>query len=178
MNNILIVPAITAEVELLQQLGKQTFEESFAAENTPENMKLYLQENFSINKLSAEMSNPDSEFFFAMLKTQPVGYLKLNYRTAQTEHFNSRAVELERIYVLQSHQGQKIGQLLFNQALLSASEYKAPFLWLGVWERNTRAIAFYQKNGFFEFDKHPFKLGNEEQTDILMRLNLPLHRLQ
>ena len=178
MNNLLIVPAITAEVELLQQLGKQTFLESFGADNTPENMKLYLQENFSIPKLTAEMTNPDSEFYFAMLKTQPVGYLKLNFRTAQTEQFNSRAVELERIYVLQSHQGQKIGQHLFNQALTVASEYKAPFLWLGVWEHNIKAIAFYRKNGFFEFDKHSFMLGKEEQTDILMRLNLPLHRLQ
>jgi ribosomal protein S18 acetylase RimI-like enzyme len=178
MNEILIVPAITAEVELLQQIAKQTFVESFAADNTPENMKQYVQDNFSIAKLSAELSEPDSEFYFAMLKNQPVGYLKVNVRAAQTEIYNSRAVELERIYVLKSHQGQKIGQQLFNQALQIAMEARAPFLWLGVWEHNTKAIAFYQKNGFVEFATHPFQLGTETQMDLVMRLNLPLHKLQ
>ncbi|HEY9258145.1 GNAT family N-acetyltransferase [Chitinophaga sp.] len=178
MNNILIVPAITAEVELLQNIARQTFQESFAADNTPENMRHYLQENLSITKLSSEMSNPDSEFFFAMLKTQPVGYMKLNFKSAQSEVFNSKAVELERIYVLKSHQGQKIGQLLFNHAISAAQDVKAPFLWLGVWEHNTKAIGFYKKNGFSEFDKHAFMLGDEKQTDILMRLDLPLPKAQ
>lgn len=178
MNNILIVPAITAEVELLQQLARQTFQESFGADNTPENMKHYLQENLSLTKLSAEMGNPDSEFFFAMLKTQPVGYMKLNYKTAQSELFNSRAVELERIYVLKSHQGQQIGQMMFSRAVEAAKEVKAPFLWLGVWEHNTKAIGFYQRNGFTQFDTHPFMLGTEKQIDILMRLDLPVPKAQ
>ncbi|MFY0256260.1 GNAT family N-acetyltransferase [Chitinophaga sp. 30R24] len=178
MNNILIVPAITAEIELLQQLAKQTFEESFAQYNTEENMKQYIQEKFSIAQLSAEMSNPDSEFYFAMLKTEPVGYMKLNFRTAQAELFNSRAVELERIYVLQSHQGKQIGQQLFNQAVNACQEVQAPFLWLGVWEHNAKAIDFYKKNGLEAFEKHAFKLGAETQTDILMRVSLPLHKLQ
>lgn len=178
MNNLLIVPAITAEADLLQQIAGQTFQESFAADNTPENMKQYIQEHFSIHKLLAEMSNPDSEFYFAMLKNQPVGYLKVNFRAAQSEPFNSRAVELERIYVLKHHQGKKIGQSLFNQAVTLAMEVMAPYLWLGVWEHNANAIGFYRKNGFVEFDKHLFMLGDEQQTDVLMKLNLPLHKLQ
>lgn len=178
MNEILIVPAITAEVELLQQIARETFQESFAADNTPENMKQYLQDNFSIAKLSAELSEPDSQFYFAMLKNQPIGYMKVNFRTAQSELYNSRAVELERIYVLKSHQGKKIGQQLFNQAVTLAMEVQAPFLWLGVWEHNTKAIAFYQKNGFAQFATHAFQLGTEIQTDLVMRLDLPLHKLQ
>lgn len=178
MNEILIVPAITAEVELLQQIARETFRESFAADNTPENMKQYLQENFSIAKLSAELSEPDSEFYFAMLKNQPIGYMKVNFRQAQSELYNSRAVELERIYVLKAHQGKKIGQQLFNQAVTLAMEVRAPFLWLGVWEHNAKAIAFYRKNGFTEFATHAFQLGTEIQTDLVMRLDLPLHKLQ
>lgn len=177
MNEILIVPAITAEVELLQQIARETFLESFAADNTPENMKQYLQDSFSIAKLTAELTEPDSEFYFAMLKNQPIGYMKVNFRTAQSELYNSRAVELERIYVLKSHQGKKIGQQLFNQAATLAMEVRAPFLWLGVWEHNTKAIAFYRKNGFIEFATHPFLLGTEMQTDLIMRLNLPLNKL-
>lgn len=176
MKEILIVPAITAEVELLQQVARQTFLESFADVNTAENMAQYLRENMNLNKLTNEMSHPDSEFYFAMLNNNPLGYMKINYRTAQSELFNSRAVELERIYVLKSHQGQRIGQLLLNRALELADEVKAPFLWLGVWEHNTNAIGFYDKHGFAPFDKHKFMLGSEEQTDILMRLDLPVRR--
>ncbi|WP_142687230.1 GNAT family N-acetyltransferase [Chitinophaga polysaccharea] len=178
MNEILIVPAITAEAELLQQIARETFQESYAAVNTPENMKQYMQENFSIARLSAQLSDQDCEFYFAMQKNQPLGYMKINYRGAQTEMYNSRAIELERIYVLQSHQGKKIGQQLFNHAVTLAMEARAPFLWLGVWEHNAKAIGFYRKNGFEEFATHAFQLGSEKQTDLVMRLNLPLHKLQ
>jgi ribosomal protein S18 acetylase RimI-like enzyme len=173
MNEVLIVPAIVAEAEMLQQIARQTFLESFAESNTEQNMKQYIQESFAIPKLAAELNNPDSEFYFAMLKNQPIGYMKVNLRGAQTELYNSRAVELERIYVLKSHQGQKIGQLLFSKALDIAREAKAPFLWLGVWEHNTNAIGFYKRQGFTEFDSHQFKLGDDIQTDIIMRLDLP-----
>jgi ribosomal protein S18 acetylase RimI-like enzyme len=104
--------------------------------------------------------------------------MKVNFKTAQSELYNSRAVELERIYVLKSHQGKKIGQQLFNQAVTLAMEVQAPFLWLGVWEHNTKAIAFYRKNGFAQFATHPFQLGTDMQTDLVMRLDLPLHKLQ
>ncbi|MDQ0106260.1 ribosomal protein S18 acetylase RimI-like enzyme [Chitinophaga terrae (ex Kim and Jung 2007)] len=173
MDSILIVPAITAEAELLQKLARQTFEEAFASSNTAANMQLYAQQNFTIPRLTAELSNPESEFFWAMHKIDPVGYLKLNFGSAQTELFNSKAVGLERIYVTKAWQGKGIGQQLLDQAIDSAIAVNAPFLWLGVWEHNKNAIAFYEKNRFEVFDKHPFKLGNEVQTDLLMRLDLP-----
>ncbi|RFS19379.1 GNAT family N-acetyltransferase [Chitinophaga silvatica] len=173
MDSILIVPAITAEVELLQKLARLTFEESFAASNTPEDMLLYTQQNFTIPKLTSELSNPDSEFYWAMNKLEPVGFLKLNYRKAQSELFNSKAVEIERIYVLKSSQGKNIGKQLLEQAIDSAKAVNAPFIWLGVWEENANAISFYKHHGFEPFDKHNFKLGNAIQTDILMRLELP-----
>lgn len=78
-------------------------------------------------------------------------------------------MEIERTYVLRSHHGKKVGQLLYNQALDVALNNKAEYLWLGVWEQNPRAIRFYEKNGFVAFDKHIFKLGADEQTDIMMK---------
>ena len=101
-----------------------------------------------------------------------IGYLKLNIGQSQTEIKNDNALEIERIYVLKEFHGQNIGQQLFEKALERAHAQKVDFIWLGVWEENKRAIQFYTKNGFIAFDKHIFKLGDEEQSDIMMKLKL------
>jgi ribosomal protein S18 acetylase RimI-like enzyme len=75
--------------------------------------------------------------------------------------------------VLQKFHGQRVGQLLYEQALTLARQAQAEFVWLGVWGENPRVIRFYQKNCFVAFDKHVFKLGDDEQTDIMMKLMLP-----
>ncbi|HYH14058.1 MAG TPA: GNAT family N-acetyltransferase, partial [Flavisolibacter sp.] len=101
-----------------------------------------------------------------------IGYLKLNIGTSQTEIQDDSALEIERIYVLQAFHGKKVGPLLFEKALQVAKQKNVKYVWLGVWEENIRAISFYKKNGFVAFDKHIFVLGNDEQTDIMMRLQL------
>ena len=101
-----------------------------------------------------------------------IGYLKLNFGDTQTELKDANAVEIERIYVLNEFQGKKVGQLFYDKAIEIAIERKADYVWLGVWEENKRALNFYRKNGFLEFDKHIFKLGEDEQTDIMMKLVL------
>src|SRR5690606_2609409 len=83
-----------------------------------------------------------------------------------------KGLEIERIYVLKDFHGKKVGQLLYDKAIEVAKEKKSDYIWLGVWEENPRAINFYKKNGFVEFDKHIFKLGNDEQLDIMMTLKL------
>jgi ribosomal protein S18 acetylase RimI-like enzyme len=82
------------------------------------------------------------------------------------------ALEIERIYVLKDFHGKSVGQVLYNKAIDIAKEKKTKYVWLGVWEENPRAISFYKKNGFVEFDKHIFILGDDEQTDIMMKLIL------
>lgn len=131
-------------------------------------MAKYLEQSFSSEKLTAEL-NSESEFYFALLDNQVIGYLKLNFEQSQTEIKADKALEIERIYVLQEYHGKKVGQLLYAKAMSIATEVAAEYIWLGVWEENQKAIGFYKKNGFVEFDKHIFKLGNEEQTDIMMK---------
>ena len=133
---------------------------------------MYLDENFNPGKLKSELIIPDSEFYFATLHNKVIGYLKLNFRQAQTELKDQGALEIERIYILKEFQGNGIGQVLYNTALQIATKSKAEYIWLGVWEKNFMAINFYKKNGFAEFDKHIFKLGNDEQTDLMMRLKI------
>jgi ribosomal protein S18 acetylase RimI-like enzyme len=164
--------ATSSDLTLLQNIGRQTFSETFSEKNSEENMKKYLEEGFSVEKLTAELNNPDSEFYFASLENNVIGYLKINHGQSQTELKDERAMEIERIYVLKDFHGKNVGQLLYQKAIDIALVKKADYVWLGVWEENPRAINFYKKNGFVEFDKHIFVLGDDEQTDIMMRLKL------
>lgn len=157
------------DIDLLQEIGKKTFVQTFSGTNTEDNMKAYLAEGFSREKLLSELCNDESEFYFAAAENKIVGYLKVNTGQAQTEQQCPRALEIERIYVLQEFHGRKVGQLLYEKAIGLAQLKEASFVWLGVWEKNLRAINFYQKNGFVAFDQHIFQLGDDKQTDIMMK---------
>jgi ribosomal protein S18 acetylase RimI-like enzyme len=172
MNKIEIRKIALSDINELQLISRQTFFETFSAGNTEENMTKYLDEGFSVEKLTAELKDRNSEFYFARLAESVIGYLKLNFGQSQTELQDDKALEIERIYVLKEFHGKNVGKLLYNQAIQIARQKNADYVWLGVWEENPRAISFYKKNGFVEFEKHIFKLGNDEQTDIMMKLNL------
>ena len=172
MNKIEITKIDLKEIEQLKIISKQTFFETFAEGNSEENMKKYLEESFTTELLKTELTNPNSEFYFARTENNIIGYLKINFGQAQSELKDKSTIEIERIYVLKEFQGKQIGQVLFNKAFEIAKQINADYLWLGVWEENPRAINFYKKNGLVEFDKHVFKLGDDEQTDIMMKLQI------
>ncbi|MGB4446977.1 MAG: GNAT family N-acetyltransferase [Cloacibacterium sp.] len=160
------------DLETLRNLSIQTFMETFEEVNTEEDLQKYLLENLSIEKLKSELENPNSEFYFAENNGEILGYLKLNFKDAQTEKVEENHFEIERIYVLKAFLGQKIGQILFDNALEIGRKKNLEYVWLGVWEENHRAIKFYEKNGFEIFGKHDFVLGEDVQKDLLMKLNL------
>lgn len=172
MTDIKIQKVSMYDIAKLQTIGRQTFYETFSVGNTQENISKYLNEGFSFVKLTAELNDANTAFFFATLQQTVIGYLKLNFGQSQTELQDNNAVEIERIYVLKDFHGKKVGQLLYEKAIEIAKMNNANYIWLGVWEENPRAISFYKKNGFVEFDKHIFKLGDDEQTDIMMKLIL------
>jgi ribosomal protein S18 acetylase RimI-like enzyme len=172
MNEIQIQKITLDNLVQLQEIGRKTFAETFSSTNSEENMALYLKEGFAAEKLTAELQNPESEFYFATQNEKVIGYLKVNFGEAQTESQEDNTLEIERIYVLADYHGKKVGQLLYDKAIEVAKQKKFTTVWLGVWEENKRAIQFYTKNGFVAFDKHIFKLGDDEQTDIMMRLEI------
>lgn len=172
MKNITIQKVTLNNIKQLQEIGRKTFYETFAGSNTEDDMQKYLDDSFSELKLTAELTDPNSEFYFAILDDKVIGYLKVNFGQSQTELKDDKALEIERIYVPKEYHGKKVGQILYDKALQVARQKNADYVWLGVWEENPRAISFYKKNGFVEFDKHIFKLGNDEQTDIMMKLKL------
>jgi len=173
MKNLQIIPATLEDLATLQAIGRKTFVETFSTGNSEENMAAYLEEGFSKEKLEAELRNKNSQFYFALQTEEIIGYLKINLGDAQSEKQDPNALEIERIYVLQQYHGKQVGVLLYEQALAIAKTRKAPYMWLGVWEENPRAIRFYQKQGFVEFDEHIFQLGDDAQRDVLMKKTLP-----
>lgn len=172
MENIDIEKVAINDIDQLQKIGRQTFYETFSESNTEENMESYLENGFSTDKLKTELNDKNAEFYFAKIDEKIIGYLKLNLGQSQTELKDDKALEIERIYVLKEFHGKKVGQILYDKAIEIAKNKNADYVWLGVWEENPRAINFYKKNGFVDFDKHIFKLGNDEQTDIMMKLKL------
>ncbi len=160
------------DLQELQKIGKDTFHETFASDNLVSDMEKYLEESFSFHKLQAELNNPNSAFYFAEDDHGVVGYLKVNIGDAQTENLLPNSFEIERIYVRSAYHGQKIGKLLFDKAKHLAEEKNLNKIWLGVWEENFNAIKFYEKNGFMVFGSHNFVLGEDIQTDVMMKLEL------
>ncbi|MCF0065827.1 GNAT family N-acetyltransferase [Dyadobacter chenwenxiniae] len=153
MTQITIHKAELADLSTVQQIGRETFFETFAEANTEADMQKYLTENFNDAKVLAELSHPDSQFFIAWEGNAPIGYLKINTGEAQTEPQGETALEIERIYVKNAYHGKSVGQKLYERALAVAHQENKTLLWLGVWEENPKAIRFYEKNGFVAFGK-------------------------
>ncbi|SDD32825.1 Ribosomal protein S18 acetylase RimI [Mucilaginibacter pineti] len=168
-DNVIIQKVTIADADVLLTFSRKTFYDFFAHLNDAANMDAYASVAFTLQKIQDELNNPDSEFYFAILNDQVTGYLKINFDTAQTELNQPNSLEVERIYVSAEHHGKKIGHRLLNFALQTAKDKGLQYVWLGVWEHNHKALTFYKKHGFTTFGSHPFMLGNDKQTDLLMR---------
>ena len=157
----------------LVQLSVQTFEETFGHKNTKENMAWYFKTKMNSEQLKKELLHPNSDFYWILFRKKIIGYLKLNFNDAQTEVVNlGESFEIERIYILSNFQRKGFGKDVLSKAISLGKNKGFSFLWLGVWEQNENAIAFYTKKGFEIFDRHVFQLGNDPQTDLLMGLKI------
>jgi len=170
--NVVIRKANLDDAALIQKLAIKTFRDSFEALNTPENMKLYLEKSFSLEKIQEELSQPETEFLLAYINQQVAGYAKVISNKNNSSLKEQPALELERIYVDQQYIGKDIGKVLMEKCFQIANEKKLKVVWLGVWEHNPRAIAFYRKWGFEKFGEHVFVVGNDPQIDWLMKKTL------
>jgi diamine N-acetyltransferase len=156
------------DLHILQEISYETFNETFNHQNSPENMNAYLGKAFNLNQLEKELYNSSSEFFFIYFNSEVAGYLKINTNDAQTEKLGNESLEIERIYIKNKFQKKGLGKYLINKAIKIAVERNKKKIWLGVWEKNEKAICFYKKIGFVQTDTHSFYMGNEEQTDFIM----------
>ncbi len=164
--------ATAADATLLADMGRQTFYVTFAADNTPENMAAYLASAFGVDQQAAELADPANIFLIAEIDGVAVGYAKLEMSRPPAEITGRHAIEIARLYAARAWIGQGIGPLLMQRCLDEAQKRGADVIWLGVWEHNPRARAFYRKWGFVEVGTHVFNVGDDPQTDYLMQRHL------
>ena len=160
------------DLQQLRDLSTETYQDTFGKFCSKEIMQTYLSEAFSKKKISQELNNPGSAFYFAYDDESLVGYIKVNDFPAQTDINDEKSLELERIYLLQAFQGRRYGKELLDKAVCIAASKRKEYLWLGVWEKNLKAIGFYSKNGFHMSGEHVFVMGNEQQHDYIMKKRL------
>ena len=135
-------------------------------------MQEYLHRAFNKEKLLEELTDKNSKFFFLYCGEKLAGYIKVNETPSQTDINDPNSLELERIYVTGEFQGQGLGGYLMQKAVSIAVERHKKYIWLGVWEKNENALRFYKKKGFYEIGTHTFVMGEDRQTDYILKKDL------
>jgi ribosomal protein S18 acetylase RimI-like enzyme len=168
VSEIVIRVANADDVLQLRDLSRSTFYETYADQNTADDVRMHMQQTFSIEKLTSELEDASNAFFIASQGDKMVGYAKLRTTNPLPKSPAIPAIELERIYVSKASQGLKAGDALMRTCIEYSKKNGYEVLWLGVWERNPRAISFYEKWGFAISGKQTFTLGKDMQSDLVM----------
>ena len=173
-NNLTIRNAAIKDIEVLVQIARKSFYDTFAQfpENSPEDLQSYLDKHYTVEALTAELAETDVAYFVAEIDGQLVGYAKLKQNSREEGITGENPIELCRLYNLQEYIGKGIGKALMLKCLEFAKENQHDTLWLGVWENNDLAINFYRKFGFEKCGEHVFLFGDDPQTDWLMQRNV------
>ncbi len=169
MNSLNIQTVTADDASLIANISRETFYDSFADQNTVADMQLFLDTQFTSEKLMAEVGDPLNVFFIAFIDDQPVGYCKMRPGAHIQMQTADPAIEICRFYARKNSIGKGVGKAMMQHALSYAKDQQYVNVWLGVWEKNERAITFYQSFGFSKFGEHDFLLGADLQRDWLMR---------
>lgn len=172
MTQITIRRGTVEDAGLLSDLSARTFTDTYGADNTPEDLAEYLATHFSVARQTAELEDPDSTFLIAEVDGRAAGYAKLRAGKAEESIEGANPVEIVRLYASREWHGRGLGEKLMRACLDAAREAGRETIWLGVWERNARAQAFYRKWDFRAVGEHIFQFGSDPQRDILMQRTL------
>lgn len=156
------------DAAVLASVGAQTFFDTYSEDLAVVDMALYLEEAFGEEKQAAELAEAGSCFLIAEKKGVVAGYARLLWSEAPEAVAGERVIELQRLYAVKAWIGQGVGAALMEACLCEAQRQGATGLWLGVWERNERAMRFYEKWGFVVVGEHWFSVGGERHRDILL----------
>lgn len=160
------------DLEKLREISIETFTDTFAMDNTEKDLATYLERAYNEEQLRSELKNSGSAFYFIYSGDALAGYLKMNTWLAQTEDMGPESLEVERIYVRTAFKRRGLGRQLIDFAIETARELDKQAIWLGVWEHNYKALAFYKSLGFEQTGAHSFFMGDDEQIDFVMTKRL------
>ncbi len=174
MSEIQIRTATTEDIDMVVELARVTFWDAFAGhpKNAPHDTDEYMTNAFSVERMTGQLSDPDNIFLIAEIDNEPAGYARLVRHSTEDGIVAEKPVELNRLYVHQKFLGLGIGPALMEKCFETGKENGHDVIWLGVWEYNPRAQAFYKKYGFQFAGNHIFQFGSDPQTDLLMQKEL------
>jgi len=157
------------DAALLARLGEETFRAAFGEANTSADIDRYVAEAFSESGTRTALEDPSCHFWIAYDgKADAIGYEKLREGTPPHCVHGTKPIEIQRIYATEKAIGIGLGAALMRTALAWAERNEYDSVWLGVWEKNERAIGFYERWGFVTVGDHTFRLGSDDQTDLIM----------
>jgi len=156
----------------LAQMAEDSFRDTFASENSPSDMELHCKNNFSPEIQQQEILDQNMATLLAENNGQLVGYVQIRLLSHSDIISAVHPTELYRLYVSSEWHGRGLADKLMAEVFAIAAKTQSDCIWLGVWEYNPRAIAYYTKHDFDIVGEHQFKLGNDLQRDIIMLTKL------
>ena len=178
MSPVTLRYATVKDAGLIADISRKTFYETFASQNSKENMDRFMNEQFTKEALMQEVGTTGNIFLLAYEEQEPVGYVRMRESINPPALSDSNAIEIARIYATSNSIGKGVGKALMQRCIDIAVEKNKDLIWLGVWEHNIRAIDFYKKAEFEKFGTHTFMLGDDAQTDWLMKKQLSIELLR
>tara|TARA_R110001583_G_scaffold51161_11_gene159773 strand:+ start:5577 stop:6092 length:516 start_codon:yes stop_codon:yes gene_type:complete len=167
-----IIPCDHQQLNELHNISISTYRDTFAESNSEALMQQYFNDSLTVEKLTMELNVVGSTFYFIYVNNKIAGYLKVNEGAAQTDDVAHNSLEVERFYISKQYKRLGLGKQLMAFAYSLAVQANKSSIWLGVWEDNLAALAFYQTLGFYQVGTHPFNMGGDIQTDLLLKKDL------
>ena len=167
--SVLIIPAHSEHAAALATFSLEAFYDAYAYANTRTDMQQYITEHFSKEEIRKEIETVNTFIFLALIDGSIAGYAKLGTATSPEQLNGKSAIEIERLYVDKKLQSQKVGAALMEHIIQFSKSQGKKIIWLGVWKKNPRAVAFYEREGFEKFGETVFTLGRDLQEDFLMK---------
>lgn len=172
MIDLVIRRALAEDMPHVKDVAIASYEHTFAAFNTRENMDAFYTENYTLEKFNNEYNEPNSVIYLACNGKEIVGFVRLRINHEVDQYLGNNTIELQRLYIHPLHQGIRAGAKLMEASLAYSNKGKFEWIWLGVWEKNFKAQQFYEKFGFTKFGEHVFQMGDDPQIDWLLKLKL------
>ncbi|MFM9840257.1 MAG: GNAT family N-acetyltransferase [Cyclobacteriaceae bacterium] len=180
MAEITIRLSTLEDTALMRDLAIKSYLDTFAESNTPEDMAAFLKDSYSLEKMQKEFYEPGAVLYLAYrnewghepLGDNMVGFLRLRINEEAADKLGNNSIELHRLYVHPDCKGMGVGKKLLEAALFYSEQHKFDWIWLGVWEKNFNAQKIYAKWGFEKFGEHVFQMGDDAQTDWLLKRDL------
>jgi ribosomal protein S18 acetylase RimI-like enzyme len=169
---LVIRRATVHDAEVLSAFARRQFVETFAAQNDPDDLALFLDTTFTPALQRAELLEPHRSYWLLEVDGALAGYVLLNDGAHEDGVVAAHPVELQRFYIDRAWHGRGMAARLMAHAVDTARALGGDVLWLGVWEENPRAIRFYEKQGFVRVGAHVFMVGTDAQTDAIMARTL------